>query len=58
MLNLGVDFKNIKVAKGGCVVAGQAELSHIDVALLSEEQRRKLAEIYAAYNLALPWQTR
>jgi hypothetical protein len=50
---LGVEFKNIKVAKGGCVVAGQAELSHIDVALLSEEQRKKLAEIYAAYNLAL-----
>ena len=49
----GVEFKGIKVAKGGCVVAGQAELSNVDVALLSEEQRKKLAETYEAFNKVL-----
>jgi archaellum component FlaC len=49
----GVKFKGIKVAKGGCVVAGQAELSNVDVALLNEEQRKKLAETYEAFNKVL-----
>jgi hypothetical protein len=49
----GVEFKGIKVAKGGCVVSGEAILSNVDVALLSEEQRKKLAETYAAFNKAL-----
>ena len=49
----GVEFKGIKVAKGGCVVAGQAELSNVDVALLNEEQRKKLAETYEAFNKVL-----
>jgi hypothetical protein len=49
----GVEFKGIKVAKGGCVVEGQAELSHVDFALLSEKQREKLAEVYKAFNLVL-----
>jgi predicted chitinase len=49
----GVEFKGIKVAKGGCVVAGEAVLSNVDVALLSEEQRKKLAETYAAFNKVL-----
>jgi tetratricopeptide (TPR) repeat protein len=49
----GVEFKGIKVAKGGCVVAGEAILSNVDVALLSEEQRKKLAETYAAFNKVL-----
>ena len=49
----GVEFKGIKVAKGGCVVAGQADLSHVDLALLSEEQRKKLAETYATFNKVL-----
>jgi hypothetical protein len=49
----GVKFENIKVAKGGCVVSGQAILSDVDVALLSEEQRKKLAETYATFNKVL-----
>ena len=49
----GVEFKGIKVAKGGCVVAGQAELSNVDVALLNEEQRKKLAETYEAFTKTL-----
>ena len=49
----GVEFEGIKVAKGGCVVAGQAKLSHVDVALLSEEQRKRLAETYAEFNRVL-----
>ena len=49
----GVKFENIKVAKGGCVVSGQAILSDVDVALLSEEQRNKLAEAYEAFNKVL-----
>ena len=49
----GVEFKGIKVAKGGCVVAGQAELSNVDVALLNEEQRKKLAGTYEAFNKVL-----
>ena len=49
----GVEFKGIKVAKGGCVVAGQAELSHVDFALLSEKERVKLADVYKAFNLVL-----
>ncbi len=49
----GVDFKGIKVAKGGCVVEGQAELSNVDVSILNEEQRKKLAETYQAFNKVL-----
>jgi hypothetical protein len=49
----GVKFENIKVARGGCVVSGQAILSDVDVALLSEEQRKKLAETYATFNKVL-----
>jgi DNase/tRNase domain of colicin-like bacteriocin len=49
----GVEFKGIKVAKGGCVVAGEAILSNVDVALLSEEQRKKLAETYATFTKVL-----
>jgi hypothetical protein len=49
----GVEFKGIKVAKGGCVVAGEAVLSNVDVAILSEEQRKKLAETYATFNKVL-----
>ena len=47
----GVEFKSIKVAKGGCVVAGEAVLNHVDLALLNEEQRKKLAEAYQALNV-------
>jgi hypothetical protein len=49
----GVEFKGIKVAKGGCVVAGEVELSHVDFALLSEKQRVKLAEAYATFTKVL-----
>ena len=49
----GVEFKGIKVAKGGCVVAGEAILSNVDMALLSEEQRKKLAETYATFTKVL-----
>ena len=49
----GVEFKSIKVAKGGCVVAGEAVLSHVDLALLNEEQRKKLAEAYKTFNKVL-----
>ena len=50
---LGVDFQQISVAKGGCVVRGQAQLNSVDVALLSEQQRAKLAQVYAAYTTVL-----
>ena len=49
----GVEFKGIKVAKGGCVVAGEAVLSHVDLALLNEEQRKKLAEAHKTFNKVL-----
>ena len=49
----GVEFRGIKVAKGGCVVAGEAVLSHVDLALLNEEQRKKLAEAYKTFNKVL-----
>ena len=48
-----MEFKSIKVAKGGCVVAGEAVLSHVDLALLNEEQRKKLAEAYKTFNKVL-----
>jgi len=49
----GVEFKGIKVAKGGCVVSGEAELSHVDFALLSEQERKTLAETYAIFTKVL-----
>ncbi|MFN3785139.1 MAG: hypothetical protein ACK4R6_14570, partial [Spirosomataceae bacterium] len=52
-IKLGVTLSDIKVAEGGCVVAGKAELSGIDVAILNEKQRVNLEKAYTAYNQIL-----
>jgi hypothetical protein len=40
---VGVTLSGIKVAEGGCIIEGKAELSGVDIALLNEQQRAKLA---------------
>ncbi|MFN3785127.1 MAG: AHH domain-containing protein [Spirosomataceae bacterium] len=52
-IKLGVTLSDIKVAEGGCVVAGKAELSGIDVAILNEKQRQNLAMAYEIYKKTL-----
>jgi hypothetical protein len=43
---VGVTLSGIKVAEGGCIIEGKAELSGVDIALLNEQQRAKLAIAY------------
>ncbi|MDP1815330.1 MAG: N-acetylmuramidase domain-containing protein, partial [Leadbetterella sp.] len=43
---VGVSLSGVKVAEGGCIVEGKAELSGVDIALLNEQQRAKLAIAY------------
>jgi hypothetical protein len=52
-IKLGVTLSGIKVAEGGCVVAGKAELSGIDVAILNDKQRQNLAKAYEIYKKTL-----
>ena len=52
------NLSNIKVAEGGraafrCIVAGKAETSGIDVAVLNEKQRQVLKKAYAVYQQVL-----
>ena len=49
-LKFGVKLEGIKVAKGGCIVAGKAALSGVSMQLLNDELRGKLQTAYAAYN--------
>ena len=49
-LKFGLKLEGIKVAKGGCIVAGKAALSGVSVQLLNDELRGKLQVAYAAYN--------
>jgi hypothetical protein len=46
---VGVTLSGIKVAEGGCIIEGKAELSGVDIALLNEQQRAKLAIAYAIF---------
>ena len=48
-LKFGLKLEGIKVAKGGCIVAGKAALSGVSVQLLNDELRGKLQTAYAAY---------
>ena len=52
-IKLGVTLSGIKVAQGGCIVAGKAETSGIDVAVLNEKQRQVLKKAYAVYQQVL-----
>jgi tetratricopeptide (TPR) repeat protein len=52
-IKIGVALSGIKVAKGGCIVAGKAETSGIDVAILNEKQRQNLAKAYEIYKKTL-----
>jgi hypothetical protein len=51
-IKLGVTLSGIKVAEGGCIVAGRAELSGVDASILTARQREQLAKAYAAFNKA------
>jgi GH24 family phage-related lysozyme (muramidase) len=46
---VGVTLSGVKVAEGGCIIEGKAELSGVDIALLNEQQRAKLAIAYAIF---------
>ncbi|TAF62971.1 MAG: hypothetical protein EAZ55_14865 [Cytophagales bacterium] len=52
-IKLGLTLTGIKVAKGGCIVAGSAELSGVSASILNEQQRANLQKAYAAYNQVL-----
>jgi hypothetical protein len=52
-IKLGVTLSGIKVAEGGCVVAGRAELSGVSASVLTDKQRATLEKAYAAYNQVL-----
>ncbi len=52
-IKIGVALSGIKVAKGGCIVAGKAETSGIDVAVLNDKQRQNLAKAYEIYKKTL-----
>ena len=52
-IKIGVALSGIKVAKGGCIVAGKAETSGIDVAILNEKQRQNLVKAYEIYKITL-----
>ncbi len=52
-IKLGVTLSDIKVAQGGCIVAGKAETSGIDVAVLNDKQRQVLKKAYAVYQQVL-----
>ncbi len=52
-IKLGVTLSGIKVAEGGCVVSGRAELSGVSASLLTDKQRATLEKAYAAYNQIL-----
>jgi hypothetical protein len=52
-IKIGVALSGIKVAKGGCIVAGKAETSGIDVAILNEKQRQNLVKAYEIYKKTL-----
>jgi hypothetical protein len=53
MLNLRIDFKNIKVAKEGFCRSRAGRIISYRCSLTQRRTTRKLAEIYLAYNLAL-----
>ncbi|MFN3785123.1 MAG: hypothetical protein ACK4R6_14490, partial [Spirosomataceae bacterium] len=48
-IKLGVTLSGIKVAEGGCVVAGKAELSGVSASILTDKQRVNLEKAYTAY---------
>jgi hypothetical protein len=53
MLNkgkVGVTLSGIVVAEGGCIVQGKAEVSDVDVSVLSDAQRQVLMLAHAALN--------
>mgnify|MGYP002137309652 CR=1 FL=1 len=52
-IKLGVTLSGIQVAEGGCIVAGKAETSGIDVAVLNDKQRQVLKKAYALYEQVL-----
>jgi transcriptional regulator len=52
-IKLGVTLSGIQVAEGGCIVAGKAETSGIDVAILNKKQRQNLAKAYEIYKKTL-----
>jgi hypothetical protein len=52
-VKLGVTLSGIQVAEGGCIVAGRAELSGVEAAILNAQQREELAKIYAEFNKAI-----
>ncbi|MFN3785125.1 MAG: lysozyme [Spirosomataceae bacterium] len=52
-IKLGVTLSGIKVAEGGCVVAGKAELSGVSASILTDKQRVNLEKAYTAYNQIL-----
>jgi predicted chitinase len=52
-IKIGVALSGIKVAEGGCIVAGKAETSGIDVAVLNDKQRQVLKKAYAVYQQVL-----
>ncbi|MFN3785141.1 MAG: hypothetical protein ACK4R6_14580, partial [Spirosomataceae bacterium] len=52
-IKLGVTLSDIKVAEGGCIVAGKAELSGVSASILTDKQRVNLEKAYTAYNQIL-----
>ncbi len=51
-VKLGVTLHGIKVAEGGCVVAGRAETSSVSAALLNDKLRAELQKAYAIFEEA------
>jgi hypothetical protein len=47
-IKVGVNLSGIKVAEGGCIVAGRADLNGVGVSLLTDQQK---AELTNAYNI-------